>query len=346
MAEKRVRWGLLSTAWINERLIPVIRESKRSELLAVASRGIEKAERYAREWDIPRAYGYYEDLLADPDIDVVYIPLPNSLHAEWSIKSAEAGKHLLCEKPLALTPEEVDRMAVAARRNGVILQEAAMYRFHPHTLKVQKLIAQGAIGDVRLIRGVFTTTLDKKRFWIRLEPSLGGGSLWDLGSYPVSFIRAVLGEEPVEVGGWQVLADSGVDLSFIGQMRFATGALAQFNCSFETAPHSEAEVIGSQGMIHLDHPWQHDVGKPSHVRILSMDRAVTDTEALRDSTAHLVAETLTDEDHNAYQCEVDAMVASILDGDSPIISPADSRGNIATLVALYKSAREGELAAL
>ena len=338
MAERRVRWGLLSTARINARFIPAIHASKRSELLAIASRSKEKAAQNARAWSIPRAYGSYEGLLADPDIDAVHVSLPNSYHAAWTIKAAKSGKHVLCEKPLALTPEDADRMAAAAHRNGIVLQEAAMFRYHPQTLKVQEIVAGGGIGELRLVRGVLTTTTTAQHD-IRLQPELGGGCLWDLGSYPVSFIRAVVGAEPVEVVGWQVLGDTGVDLTFAGQMRFATGALGQFSCSFQGAPHWEAELIGTHGMILLNFPWTHATGVASHVRVL---RAGASTDAaFGDSKGHLEEETLVYQGIDAYQCEVDAMVASILDGARPVLSLADSRGNIATLVSLYQSAREG-----
>jgi predicted dehydrogenase len=209
MSQRSVRWGLLSTARINERLIPVLRGSARSELLGVASSGgPEKAARYASEWNIPRAYGSYEALLADPEVDAVYISLPNALHRPWVVKTAEAGKHILCEKPLALTATDVDVMAEAARRNGVVLQEAVMMRYHPQTLHVQQRVAAGAIGEVRLIRGVFTFTLARPGD-IRLDPALGGGSIWDVGSYPVNFMRTMLRANPVEVHGWQISGEGG-----------------------------------------------------------------------------------------------------------------------------------------
>jgi xylose dehydrogenase (NAD/NADP) len=177
MAQNPLRWGLISTARINERLIPAIRSSGRCQLLAVASNsGQEKAARYASEWSIPRAYGSYEALLADQDVDVVYISLPNALHAPWAVKAAQAGKHILCEKPLALTVVEVDRMADAAHANRVVLLEAVMMRYHPQTRELEKRLAEGAIGDVRLIRGLFTFTLARPGD-IRLDPALGGGSI-------------------------------------------------------------------------------------------------------------------------------------------------------------------------
>jgi predicted dehydrogenase len=266
MTADRIRWGLLSTARINERLIPAIRGCDRSELLTVASSRPERAARYASEWNIPRAYGSYEAMLADPDVDVVYISVPNALHATWAIKAAEAGKHILCEKPLALSVADVDQMAEAARRNRVILQEAIMMRYHPQTLQLQQRIAQGAIGDVRFIRAIFSFTLTRAGD-IRFDPGLGGGSIWDLGSYPVSFIRTMLRANPVEVHAWQVPADGPVDLSFTGQMRFANGVLTQFFSSFQAIPQADVELIGSAGKVQLDLPYVNKVGVTSHVRI-------------------------------------------------------------------------------
>jgi len=321
MSAQTVRWGLLSTANINRRLIPAIRQAARSELVAVASRNKEKADAYAARWDIPRAYGSYEALLADPDIDVVYISLPNTLHATWAINSADAGKHILCEKPLALTVEDVDRMAEAARRNKVVLQEAFMYRFHPQTLDVRHMIARGEIGDVVFIRGTFNFTL-RNPDNVRLNPSLGGGCLWDVGCYPVSFSRAMLGSGPAEVTGWRIPGPSGVDVAFAAQMRFPGGALAQTTCSFRTVNHWDAEIVGTEGRIYLDQPWCHTPGLPGHVRIVRRDREETRTYR-----------------KDAYLFEVKQMEACILNGVAPHLPLSDSRENVATLVALYESAR-------
>ena len=339
MSPKSIRWGLLSTARINERLIPVIQDGARSELLAVASgSGQDKAARYATQWHIPRAYGSYEALLADPEVDVVYLSLPNALHAAWAIRAAEAGKHILCEKPLALTATEVDHMAAAAQRHGVLLQEAVMMRYHQQTIELQQRVASGAIGEVRLIRGLFTFTLDRPGD-IRLNPALGGGSIWDLGSYPVSFMRAMLGAEPVEVQGWQTSGEGGVDLSFAGQLRFASGAQTQFFSSFQAVPQANAELIGSTGTIHLDLPYVNQVGVTSKVRISRL-QSNRSSGTFGDASSQLEEETLTYENVNAYQAEVEAMVASVLKETEPVVSLADSRGNIAALEALCLSARE------
>jgi xylose dehydrogenase (NAD/NADP) len=328
---------MLSTARINERLIPAIRESQRSDLLGVASRTQAKAHEYAAESGIPRAYGSYEEMLADPEIDAIYISLPNSLHEDWSIKCARAGKHVLCEKPLALTADAVDRMAAAALQSGVVLQEAAMYRYHPQARMLQELVAVGSIGELRLIQSLFTFTL-KDLEDVRFDPSLGGGSLWDLGSYQVSFARFVTRANPVEVAAWQVSSDRGVDLTFVGQMRFPSGVVAQFSCSFQSAAHWNLELIGSTGRISLDIPWTHRPADTSHVHLYGESAAAT--AVFSDAALDLV-ETFEFAGRSAYHFEIEAMEAAVLDNAAPVISLNDSRDNVATLEALYAAARDG-----
>ena len=340
MAEKHACWGLLSTARINERLIPAIRASEQSELLAVASRSKERAQAYAKQWEIPHAYGTYEQMLADPAINVIYLSLPNHLHAEWAIKCVEAGKHVLCEKPIAITTEEVARMARAAERNAVIIQEAAMMRFHPQTRYLRKLVAKRVIGDVRLVRGVFAFTLENPGD-IRLDMNMGGGSLWDLGSYCVSFARTVLQAEPVEVSAYQISGDSGVDLSFSAQMQFPAGTLVQFFSSFQSFAHIEADFLGTEGRIHADIPWVNHIGASTNVQITrsgNVERISTFSDSMESRTT----DTKTYENINAYQCEVDSVVESILNDTKPVISLADSWRNVATIVALHESARTGK----
>lgn len=345
MPPSRVRWGLLSTARINERLISVLQTSARSELCAVASGGgPDKAASYAAQWGIARAYGTYEALLADPEIDAIYVSLPNAMHLAWVLRAAEAGKHVLCEKPLAVSAAEVDQMQAAAHRGGVTVQEAVMMRYHPQTADVRRLLAEGAIGDVRLIRGAFTFTLAREGD-IRLNATLGGGSIWDLGSYPISFIRTVLRAEPAEAQGWQVGGADGVDLSFGGQMRFAAGPIAQFFCSFQAFPVADLEIVGSGGRIHLDLPYVNRVGVTSSVRVLraGQERAAG---TFSDSVSQLDEETLTYENVNGYRHEVESMEACLLDGAEPVVSLAESRGNVAAVEALRRSAREGRVVRL
>jgi len=323
---RRLRWGLICTAHINRSLIPAIRASERAELVAVASRDLARAQDYARQWDIPRAHPSYQALLDDPAVDVIYNALPNHLHCEWTVRAADAGKHVLCEKPLALSVEEVDRIVEATERNGIVVFEAFMYRHHQQTLRVQELVRQGAIGDVRLVRAVFSFVfgqLDNTRF----DPAMGGGALWDVGCYPVSFARTVVGADPVEVFGWQTLSKSGVDLTFAGQMRFAGGALAQFDCSFEAAFRWGAEVVGSEGVLVLDSPWKPGADEPPVIQLRRGDGE----------------ELVPVEDVDPYLCEVEAMADCVLDGAEPVVSLSDSRGNVATINALYESARMGKV---
>ena len=340
MAEQQACWGLLSTARINERLIPAIRASGRSELLAVASRSKERAQAYAKQWNIPHTYGTYEQMLADPAINVIYLSLPNHLHAEWAIKCAEAGKHVLCEKPITITTEEVTRMAQAAEKNGVIIQEAAMTRFHPQTQYLRELVAKRVIGDIRLIRGVFAFTLENPAD-IRLDTNMGGGSLWDLGSYCVSFARTVLQTEPIEVSAYQVSGDTGVDMSFSAQMQFPTGTLVQFFSSFQSFAHIEADFLGTEGRIYADIPWANHIGASANVQVTRSGNA-EETSTFSDSMEGYMTDTKTYENMNAYQCEIDSMVESVLNGTEPVISLADSWKNVATIVALHESARTGK----
>lgn len=326
MSDRMLRWGLLCTARINRAVIPPLRQSARAELVGVASRRAERAQAYAAEWNIPRAYDSYEALLADPDVDVIYNALPNALHCKWTIEAAEAGKHILCEKPLALTVEDVDRMVDAAQRNNVVLLEAFMYRHHPQTLKVQELVRDGAVGRPLLMHGVYYFTLDRPDD-VRWRSDLGGGSLWDVGCYPVSFARAVAGSDPVEVFGQQMQADTPfgrVDATFAGQLRFANGALAQVKSGFEAPLGWGFEIVGTAGKILVDVPWKPGLDGPAGIRLRRGD-----TE-----------EAIPVEDVDPYLCEVEAMAACILDDAEPIVSLEDTRGNVATINALYESARE------
>src|SRR5512139_1903116 len=325
---QKLRWGLLSTARINRAVIPPIRGSLRSELKAVASRDVVKAKDYAGEWHIPHACGTYEELLAREDIDAIYNPLPNHLHAEWSIRAAEAGKHVLCEKPLALTLDEVDQMTAAARKNNVIMAEAFMYKHHPQTLKVLELLAQETIGELLLIKGTFTFNLDRSDD-VRWVPEWGGGSIWDVGCYPISFARLVARAEPVEVFGWQVTGSTGIDVVFSGQMRFASGLLAQFDCGFRAPYRTAMEIVGTRGSIELSSPFKPAGGE--WIKIKQGDRI----ELLEASRS----------DH-LYLGEIEDMERAVLDGQPPRISLANSRGNVATILALLESARTGAVVRL
>ncbi len=323
MANKVLNWGLLSTARINRALIPPLRVSKRNHLLAVASRTQGNADKYAREQKIPRAYGTYEALLADPEIDVVYNPLPNHLHAEWTVKAVEAGKHVLCEKPLALSVEEVDAIQAAARKHGRVVAEAFMYRHHPQTLKVQELVKSGSLGTLKLIRGSFSFVLSRAGD-VRLDPAMGGGSIWDVGCYPISYARTVVEAAPLEVFGWQVAGPTGLDETLVGQMRFDHDVYAQFDSSFAIPFHAFMEIVGSEGTLNIPTPFKPDTDEKIYL-------------TRGDNT-----ETIKIKGQELYLGEVEDMADAILLGREPRISLDDSRANVAVICALLESAHSGK----
>ena len=327
MPNKVLHWGLLSTARINRALIKPLRASKRNQLLAVASRTQSSADAYTREWNIPRAHGSYEALLADPEIHVIYNPLPNHLHAEWTIKAVEAGKHVLCEKPLTLSLDEVDEVQAAARKQGCVVAEAFMYRHHPQTLRVQELVKAGALGTLKLIRGSFTYVLSRSGD-VRLDPAMGGGSIWDVGCYPISYARTIVGKEPLEVFGWQVNGPTGIDETFVGQMRFADEVHAQFDSSFAIPFQTFMEIVGSEATLKIPKPFKPETDEKIYLR-------------RGDKT-----ETIKIKGQELYIGEVEDMADAILLGRQPRVSLDDSRANVAAILALLKSARTGKPVAL
>ncbi len=318
-----LRWGLLGTAGINRALIPPLQTSKRNKLMAVASRTQEKAEAYAREKKIPHAFGSYEALLADPEIDAVYIPLPNHLHAEWTIKAVKAGKHVLCEKPLALSLDEVDAIASAVEDHGRAVAEAFMYRTHPQILKVKEIVDGGKLGRIKAVHGSFTYMMEDPDD-IRLRPEMGGGSMWDIGCYPLSYTRSVLGTEPQEVFGWQVLGPSGVDETFMAQLRFPEDVLVQFDCSFRIPYHTFMEFVGEAGTLVIPHPFTPKTGETIYLTMNKKTQAIPIKGA------------------DTYIGEVEDLADTILLGKPPVVSLADSRLNITAILALLELAKSGK----
>ena len=321
MSARVLNWGLLSTARINRALIPAIRNSKRNRLAAVASRSQSAADAYAREWKIEKALGSYEALLSDPEIDVIYVSLPNHMHAEWSLKALRAGKHVLCEKPLALSVEQVDAMAQAAQETGTVLAEAFMYRHHPQTFKVEDIVKSGQLGDVQIVRGAFTYTL-RREGDIRARKETGGGSIWDVGCYPINYALMLIGMEPAEVTGWQRIGADGTDAMFVGQMRFPNGAFAQFESSFISPPQSFMEIVGSEGVLEVPVPF-----KPGPLEKIILRRGDKD-EAIEVHGGEL------------YVGEVQDMAEAVLLGKPPRVNLGDSRRTIGAIVRLIASAAE------
>jgi len=257
MSYRPVTWGIVSTADINRKVIPGARESSKVDLVGVASRTQERADAYAREWEIPRAYGSYDALLADPEIEAVYISLPNTLHCEWSIRAVQAGKHVLCEKPLSRHPDAVAAAFEAAEQAGRLLSEAFMWRHHPQTAKLKELVDGGAIGELRLVRSAFSYGLYNEQN-IRLRTDVEGGALMDVGCYNVSGSRFLAGE-PERVFGEAWYGPSGTDWVFAGTMRLPNDVIATFDCGTALQNRDELEALGSEGSLFLDDPWHCNV---------------------------------------------------------------------------------------
>jgi predicted dehydrogenase len=316
----RVRFGILSTAHINRLVIPGLHASGKAELVAVASREQRRAEEYAREWEIERAYGSYDDLLEDPEIDAVYISLPNTMHCEWSIRAVEAGKHVLCEKPLSRHPEEVERAFDAAERAGLLLTEAFMYRHNPQTTRLSELVREGAIGELRVVRTAFSYSLyDAEN--IRLRTDVAGGSLMDVGCYCVSGSR-LLGGEPGDVLGRAYTGPTGTDWVFAGSMGFPGEVFALFDCGTCLPERDELEAVGTEGSLFLDDPWHCRVPVIELRRDAGVDRIELDPV-------------------DSYQLEVENLCDAI-NGDAPLLlDREDAVGQARALEALHRSAGTG-----
>lgn len=331
---KKVRWGLLSTANINKALIGPLQRAERSELVAIASRDQAKATAYAKEHGIPKAHGSYEALLADPDIDVIYNSLPNLLHREWTVKAADAGKHVLCEKPLVTTLADFDQITAAADRNQVTIFEAFMYLHHPQTRKVLELVKSGKVGQVQQINSWFHFYLPPERATnIRLNATLHGGSLWDVGVYPNSAALAIAsaggaGDAPVAVWANQIIGESGVDVAMRAQLHFANGLVAQISSGFRTPFREAIHIVGDQGSLHLLEPWKPGLqGNDSQVIFTSI---------------HGATETIVTPAIDPYLCEIQAMEACLLDGAAPVVPLTQSRNFLRSVLAIYKSAASGQ----
>lgn len=323
----KIRWGLVSTAHINGRLIPAIRLSERGDLVAVASRSQASAQAYANEWGIPQAFGSYEAMLDSDAVDAVYISLPNHLHAEWSIYALQHGKHVLCEKPFAITLAEVDAMMAAAAETGNVLAEAFMYRHHPQTKIASEWVKSGRLGDVSLIRAVFNFRFST-RDNIRLNPEWGGGCLWDVGVYPISFAQAMMGEMPAWVLGSQWVGDTGVDEFFAGQLHYSGDRNAQIAAAFNSPFYTMAEIIGTDGRLVLNRPF---VGHSDAQRQMLFYPAEGEPAEVQVPEQEL------------YLGEVEDMHAAILDGKPNYVTLAETRGHVQTALALYESARTSQV---
>jgi len=311
-----LRWGILSTANITDKLLD---SGTDQEFVAVASREAARAEAYARAKGIARAHGSYEALLADPDVDAIYNPLPNALHAEWSIRALEAGKHVLCEKPFSRHPEDVERAFDVAEREGRVLAEAFMWRHHPQVARARRLLDDGAIGDLRVIRAHFAFKAADPDD-IRLQAGLDGGGLMDVGSYCVSGSRTLAGAEPERAWAELIPGGHGVDVVLAATLRFPGDVLAHFDCGLSYPGGSLLAAAGTEGSFALADPWH------GNAAVIELRRADGSVEHIDAGPA------------NSYALELADFEAAVRGEHRPLLGRDDALGQARTIAALYTSA--------
>ncbi|MGC4033190.1 MAG: Gfo/Idh/MocA family oxidoreductase [Tepidisphaeraceae bacterium] len=320
----QIRWGILGTGNIARQFATGVRQSKTGVLAAVGSRTSESAIEFANRFGVARPHPTYEQLLADPDVDAIYVSLPNTMHHEWTIKALRAGKHVLCEKPLAVTVKEAEEMFAVARETGRVLIEAFMYRCHPQTLAVLQAVRGGAIGKVRYIRTSFcyrTTKIDGN---IRFDKSLAGGALMDVGCYCLNFSRLIAGGEPIEAGAMFERGPGGVDVFATGAMRFDGGVSAGFVCAMNTQSDNAALVCGEEGWIRVPIPWKPSATTSGFV----IERQ---TPPKQDATAIVkppIERIDVSVSGDVYGIEADAFSDVLAGTSSPFVTEADSIGNL------------------
>lgn len=324
---KKIQWGIIGCANIaTGAVIPGIQQSKTGEVAAIASRSLDKAEQTAKQLNIPAAYGSYEELLADPNIESVYIPLPNHLHKDWAILAAKAGKHVLCEKPAALTAREAQEMVAACENAGVVFAEAFMYRYHPRYTMIRDIMESGEIGELRGIRGSFTFNNASDVNNVRYKQEWGGGSLYDVGVYPISAARMLLGQEPqaATVHAFFSEKHDHVDMMASGILEFDHGVALTFDCGMWAAFRNTLEIIGTEGRIEVPAAFVVNQDERDHFYVYTKDgnREV--------EVPHL----------NQYSLQADAVGKSIRHGDPLPYPAADAVLNMKVMDACLLSARE------
>jgi predicted dehydrogenase len=328
---KPLNIGILGCANIARQFTRAVQASPAVRVAAAASRNIDTAAAFAKSLGIARHHGSYEALLADGAIDVIYLPLPNSLHAEWAIKALQAGKQVLCEKPLALSRVDAESMFAAARASGVMLLEGFPYYFQPQTGDMLALLHGGSIGEVRSVQACFGFMLQNPQGNIRLNPDLGGGALLDAGSYALSLIRLVMGEAPVRVLAHPRWADSGVDISLMATLIYADGRSAQLSCAMDVANHRRAVIMGTGGTMETEYLNHTSAQVSSSLRI-------------RRGTANVIPfEEIPSAMGNGFRFAAEAFAKVIAEKDFAAIERAAraSIDNAATLEAIAKSAKTG-----
>lgn len=320
MADK-LRWGVLSTARIGlKSVVPALQRARNGEVVALASRDEARAREAADTLGIPQTFGSYEALLASPDVDAVYIPLPNTLHKPWALKSLAAGKHVLCEKPLGVTADECLELGRAAGEAGLKVMEAFMYRFHPRFKKLQELLAAGTLGELRTIYSAFSFPLENRQD-IRWQPDLGGGALYDVGCYCVNASRTLARAEPVQVAAFAGF-ENGVDGSMAGLLRFPNGVTASFDCALTATRRDVLELTGTEGTLRLEQPFS--LGEEETVLL--------ERRAGGDEVTHTVAGA------NKFTLMAEAFAESALTG-APVPYPVtDAAANLRVIEALLRAA--------
>jgi D-xylose 1-dehydrogenase (NADP+, D-xylono-1,5-lactone-forming) len=316
-----LRLGLLSTANINLKLLGGVRAAEGVEAVAVASRDAGRAEAFAAEHGLGRAHGSYEALLADPEVDAVYIPLPNSLHVPWSIRALQAGKHVLCEKPLTRRPEEAQAAFDAADQAGLVLAEGFMWRHHEQARRLRELVRDRVVGNVRLLRAAFSFFALDRSGDVRLQKELDGGGLMDVGCYCVSAMRLLAGE-PERVSARQVIGGDGVDVRLAATLSFPGGVLGSFDCGLDMADRSELEVIGDHGSLFLPDPWHSrepriEVRRPDGTEVIEIPRK------------------------DPYACELEDFAAAVRRERPHPFGREDAVGQARAIAALYRAAEFG-----
>ncbi len=326
----RVRWGILGAGFIADyQFIPAVKASPRGEVVAVAARDADRAAAFAQRHAIPRSVAGYERLISDPDVEAVYVALPNSAHAEWTMAAAAAGKHVICEKPLARDAREAAVVVEACARAGVALAECFVYRYHPQTLRIGRWLREGAIGEVRTVHANFHFTMDaeRRRRDIRMSAPLAGGALMDLGCYPISWLRFVFGEEPESAAARAVWdPEGGVDTQMVGMLSFSAGRAGTFDCSFDCDQDLSTTIVGTKGRIVVAQPY-HPRGSGATVRLLR--RGLPEE-------VHVDAK-----DEPAFLAAVEAFHATVRDGAPLRVPSRDGVDNMAAIDAVRASAAAG-----
>ncbi|MEC1524159.1 Gfo/Idh/MocA family oxidoreductase [Neobacillus niacini] len=325
---KKVRWGILSTAKIAQKsLIPAFERAQNAVVAGIAS-GSGKAEEIAAQFNIEKSYTSYEDMLQDPEIDAVYIPLPNHLHKKWTLEAANHGKHVLCEKPASLTADETKEMVEYCREKNVKFMEAFMYQFHPQHERVREIIKSGEIGEVKFMRASFSFSLAQWEGNIKTDPEKGGGSLYDVGCYAIHAIRNITGAEPVEVHVHANMdPDYRVDTSAFGYMQMENGVHAHFDCSFDMAFRAEYEVIGTAGQIKVPRAFRPDNHEGEGLIIVQTETGTREERIVAD----------------IYREEVEHISQVILEDGVPSYTGENAIQNMRVIEACYESIHSGKI---